>query len=207
MPTQPTLEAIIERNKLHGQAAYVSLLEIDLPTGTVLKLAGGPENVTWEGETWQRFNFDFDDIDESSNAEVKQLTIKVGNATRAILRYVQELMIWRKTNGNVPCQLRLLIISTGVAEASGLVGEWFFEDAGIKSPPPMQWVFFKVGGESFFTRQVPRRIVGRDFCGWEFAVDCPYVATCARTQAACRANGRIQYFGGFPMVEGGAIHG
>ena len=207
MPSETSLSHIEERNKQYGGAAYVCMLEIGLPTGTTLRLARNNEDVSWEGETWQKFNFELDDIDESTSAEARQLTIKVANATRAILRYVEELDVWRKTNGNEPCSLRLLMISTGLAEAEGAVGEWFFEDRGISAPKPGEFVFFKVGGESFLTRQVPRRTILRDFCGWESSDDCPYVATCARTLAACEANGRLEKFGGFPMVEQGAIHG
>ncbi|MBC16563.1 MAG: hypothetical protein CL942_05870 [Desulfovibrio sp.] len=210
MPTPASLGDIIERNKQYGGTAYVALLEIDLPTGTVLRLAANPEDIEWpvgSGTVWQRFNFTFDDIDESTNAEARQLTFKVGNASRAIFRHVEELSLWRKQHGNEPVQLRLLVISTGAAETSGPVGEWFFEDQGISSPPPMEWVFFRAGGESYFTRQVPRRAVLRDFCGWESIDDCPFVPSCARTLSACRANGRLEQFGGFPMVEQGVVHG
>ena len=210
MPVPASLSDIKERNKQYGGAAYIALLEIDLPTGTILRLCSNPEDVEWpigSGDIWQRFNFEFDDVNESTNAEARQLTFRVGNASRAILRHVQELSIWRKQNGNEPARLRLLIISTGVTDTAGPVGEWFFEDLGISSPPPMEWVFFRVGSESYFTRQVPRRAVTRDFCGWDSGSDCPFVPTCERTLSACKANGRIEKFGGFPMVEQGVIHG
>jgi phage-related protein len=207
MPSQASLA---ERNSRYSSGAYITLLEIRLPTGTTLYLAHNSEDVEWpagSGRSWTAFDLDMDDIDESSKAEVRQVTFKVSNTSRAILRHVEELEEWRKVNGREPCTLILRVVNSKLLEQEEPEAEHWFEDQGVSCPPPMRWVFFRVGADSPFRRPCPRRRILRDFCSWTRAEECQHAPQCDKTLRTCRTTfANTRNFGGFPEAESGGAY-
>ena len=216
MPTvQEHLARAHERCALASDGVYLFLLELQLPTGTVLRLARNTEDVEWptgSGQVWQALAFDLDDIDESSRNEVRQLTLKVGNGSNALLAYLEELEEWRKLNGRDACRIILRCVNSALLAQTEPLNEWEFEDEGASLPAPMDWAFLRLGVDRTHARAWPRRRILRDYCSWERPEECPHVANCNRTLARCREidatidPGRVLRFGGFPIVERGGLY-
>lgn len=208
--TSTTLASAVEREKTYSGGAYLFLLELTLPSGESIRLVRNNEDVEWpegSGTLWQAVGFNFDDIDESSKAETRQLTFKIKDPSRAMLRHLEELEAWRKEHGREAVQARLLMVNSNLLHQDKPEGVWWFEDKGASAPPPMDTVFVRVGTDDVFSRQVPRRNVLRDFCAWDLSSDCPHVGECDRSLSACRNTyDNSIHFGGFPMVEDGAIY-
>lgn len=206
----PSIESIIERNRRYSDGAYIFLLEISLPTGTTLRLARNTEDIEWpagSGTVWQRFNFDFDEMDESSKGELREVTLRVSNVSRALMRYAEELEEYRKVNGRESLPLRLICVNSNLLDQEEPEGEWEFEDRGIDFPAPMKFMEVRIGADDLFGKPVPRRRHIRDYCSWEVAEECPYVATCDRNISTCRSSfSNSENFGGFPVVEEGGIY-
>jgi phage-related protein len=210
----PSIESIRESQRQYSDQPYLWLLEINLPSGETIRICRNPEQtgeIEWpmgSGQVWQEFAFEFDDIDETSKAETRQLTLKVANASGVIMQYVEDLEDWRKVHGREPCTIRLIAVNAGLLDQAEPEAEFWFEDKGVSSPPPMKWVIFRVGTMDVFSRSIPRRRILRDYCSWETTDQCQHVATCDRTLRTCRDVYNFSVnFGGFPVVERGAIYG
>lgn len=103
----------IEKNKLNSDSVWLVLLEITIPSVTeVIRIVNNNEDITWNGQTWQRFPFDIDTISENSNGEISQFTIKVSNVNNIIGNYVRQYEVYLKTNPNAPILANLIVINT-----------------------------------------------------------------------------------------------
>ena len=176
--------------------------------GSCRAIVGGPECLLW-----QAMNFDHELWREGEGARAGALVLTIFNAGGVPQQYVEELEDWRKANGRAPCNVRLLVVNTALLDEAEPVRELQFVDAGIAIPPPMSHVRISLGVPRTFARRVPRGIIMRDYCRWQREEQCPHVAICRHTLAHCKEitetleAGRIEYFGGFPFMGGGALYG
>lgn len=209
MPT-PSLESVVERNRTHSSDPYLWLLEIVLPQGTVLRLARNSEGIEWpagSGQDWTALQFEFDDIDETSKSEVRQITFKVRNRGGVLLRHIEELDAWRKQNGPAACVLTLRLVNAGLLHLAEPDAEVEFEDKGASCPAPCDWAYFRVGAESVFGRACPRRRIIKDYCSWVTTDECPHAPQCDKTLRTCRQTFAYTLnFGGFPEAEGAGAY-
>lgn len=203
-----TLASQQERHKRHGGGAYLLLLECTLPSGTVFRIANNTEDVEWptgSGTTWQHVGFGLDDIEDTDTGEQRETAIKVADPSAALLAYFKELEVWRKANGRERCKIRIIVVNSNLLAQTTPEKEWEFEDRGMSHD--MKQAHIRLAVANIFARQIPRRSILRDFCMWTTTDECPYVGTCDRTLATCRdSNGNSINFGGFPMVEKGALY-
>ncbi len=79
--------ALLEKNRLSTDGAWLVLLEITLGA-TTLYLVRNTEDITWNGQLWTAFPFELDDLTEDGK-ELPQLTIRIGNVSRVVQGYVE----------------------------------------------------------------------------------------------------------------------
>lgn len=197
-------DALIERsNSLSDTGAWIWLFELQLPapTGT-LRFANNTEDITWNGETWNKCYFQIDDIPESDNTEVPQLNVRLPNPDNTIQAAVESI---QGGVGN-PCIL-YLIHSNNTSETT--VINYSFKITGCKIDST--WATFTLGGAHPYDKRVPQYRLIKNYCPFRFANEteglCGYDAeegeTCNKTLAACRAKGNAHRFGGTPGVGSG----
>lgn len=101
--------AIAEKNKLSSSGSWICLLHVVFPDDTTLRLARNTEDVVWPssgGHTYTAWPFEIGNFSETAG-EVPSVEIKISNATRALLPYVDQ------ANGAKGATVRMMIVHSG----------------------------------------------------------------------------------------------
>ena len=102
--------AVLEKNKLISENAWLILLEITIPsslTGSepiILRLVRNTESIMWSGQVWTAFPFEIDPPKQSGNGELPNFTIRVSNVTRTIEAYLEQ------AGGGVGASVRIMVV-------------------------------------------------------------------------------------------------
>lgn len=161
---------------------------------------------------WQAMNFTHELWREGEGARAGSLSLTIFNTNGVPQKYVEELEDWRKEHGRIPCDVTVAIVNTGLLDDPEPTKAMTFIDRAISIPAPGTHVRITLGVPLTFDRQIPRGILMRDYCRWQTTDQCPHVAICRHTLANCKTvtetleAGRIEYFGGFPFMGGGALY-
>lgn len=190
--------ALIEKNKLATDSAWLILLEVTIGA-TNLKLVANNEDILWNGDTWQAFPFELDTVGETGKGEIPAVIVKVSNVTGEVQRLLE-------ANGGangVPVVIR--VINTEVTTTTPELELSFVVESSTHDE---QWITFRLTGANCLTRRVPRRRYLKDFCPFVYGgIECGVSAatmatypTCNRTSANCTERGNFTRFGGFPWM-------
>ena len=95
--------ALIEKNKLSTDSAWLILLEVTIGA-TTLKLVANNEDILWNGDTWQAFPFELDTVGETGKGEIPAVIVKVSNVTGE----VQNLLEANDGANGVPVVIRVI---------------------------------------------------------------------------------------------------
>jgi len=194
--------AILEKNKLAGEGAWIVLLKLILSDGTTLRLARNNEDVTWDSNTWTAFPFELDEAKESGKGEHQTITVKVGNVSRAIQAYMEDY------DGGVGADVTLYVVhSEHLDLTSAEIEESFIITSSYSDS---QWAYFDLSAPNqVFVLFPPFRYM-KNFCRWSFkGTRCGYSGAynaCNKTLADCRQRNNARYFGGFPGIPEGGIY-
>lgn len=177
--------------------------------------AGSVRAILGDGscKLWQAMNFTQEVWKEGEGARAGSLTLTIFNTGGVPQQYVEELEDWRKANGRVPCDVALFVVNTGLLDDPEPTKSMTFIDRAVSIPAPGTHVHITLGVPMTFDRLSPRGILMRDYCRWQRPDQCQYVAQCNHTISGCKFvtqtldPTRIQYFGGFPFMGGGALYG
>lgn len=189
--------ALIEKNKIATDSAWLILLEIGLDP--VIRLVSNNEDILWNGYTWQAFPFELDAVGETGKGEIPAVAVKISNVTGEVQRIIEA------EDGANGTSVTIRVINTAVTTTTPELEMSFKLDSiGYDE----QWMTFKLTGSNCLTRRVPRRRYLRDFCpfaygGIECGVSAATVAsfpTCDRTAANCIERGNYNRFGGFQWM-------
>ncbi len=185
--------AIIEKNKLSTNTNWIILLEIALTTGETIRVCRNNDDITWDDETWIAFPFQMDDLSEQSANEVPQISIMVGNQTKAMQTYIEN------ADGGIGAEVTIRVIykykdedPTDDAEI-----EMSFTCTGCTATS--EWVTFTLGTGNPFRKRYPKHRVFKNICRWKFKSDqCGYTGTsyttCNKTLSDCRARKKLISF-------------
>lgn len=205
MATQAYLpaSAYLDKNKLNQSGAYLVLLEITVPDGTVFRVCSNTEDIVWRGYTWQAFSFNFKDLSENSKGEIPRVQLQVWNGTKALEPYLDE------GDGGIGSTVEIFVVHSGhLDEEDSLIQPAVFEAATCDSTH--EWVTFGLSAPSLYTRRFPRNRIIKNYCRWRFkSGECGYTGTattCAKTIQACRALENSARFGGFPGTGTGGFY-
>jgi lambda family phage minor tail protein L len=190
--------ALIEKNKLSTDSAWLILLEVTIGA-TVLKLVANNEDILWSGDTWQAFPFELETVGETGKGEIPAITVKVSNVTGE----VQRLLEANDGANGVPVVIR--VINTDVTTTTPELELSFVVESSTHDE---QWITFRLTGANCLTRRVPRRRYLKNFCPFVYGgIECGVSAatmatypTCNRTSANCTERGNFTRFGGFPWM-------
>lgn len=206
MPLTLSVSAILEKNSLTDTGAWLIFIKLTMTDGTIVRLVSNNADVTWDGYTWTAFPFDLEDATEEGG-EPSLLRLKVGNATRVLVPYLESY------SGLVGSAVNLYICHS---DHLGLDAEISEEFEITKSGWDATWVTFTLAAPSLMRVVFPADTYIKNWCRFQFNypagtdLRCGYsgatpFTTCDKTLSACRARGNSIRFGGFPGIpEGGA---
>lgn len=194
------------KNKLADDGAYLVLLEIQIHgTNITLRLARNTDDVVWNGQTWTAFPFTLDDIEETNDGEIPEVTLQVSNVNRIVQSYVEQA----DGGGKSPVWLRV-VNSKLLAETTPLLEEYF---TATKVSCKEDYVYITLGmGYKKARRPIGRYMknhcrnkYGGPKCGASTATMATY-PTCDHTLTSCRQRGNSPRFGGHPLVGQGGLY-
>lgn len=208
---QISASAIIEKNKLSQDGAWLVLLEINMKNVAPIRLVRNTDKITWRGMDWTPFPFDLDDLSEDSKGELPSLAVKVSNVTRALQYYLEA------GQGGVGATVNLYVINSKHLDLWDPEVEENFEV--VDTSTNCQWATFSLGaGYPLLARRPERRIM-KNFCQFQYGeVECgvnsvvkTQYPTCQRTLTDCRIraprnpDGSLRY-GGEPSIPQGGLY-
>ena len=196
--------AIVEKNKLSSDGAWLVLLEIDIAgLEQPIRLVRNNENISWGGHEWYAFPFDLDEIGENSKGEIPNLAIRVSNITRVIQGVVE------KSGGGVGSTLTIRVVHSKHLDA--VEPELQEEFSALSTSCGEQWVSFNLGpAYPVMSRRPVYRylknhcqfIYGSAECGVPVDTMQKYTK-CNKTLPDCRQRGNSIRYGGEPTIPGG----
>lgn len=199
--------AIIEKNKIQSDNAWLILLEITIPpteheVPIVLRLVRNTEDITWNSLLWTAFPFEIDPPKQSSSGELPNFTVRVSNVTRTIEGYLEQ------AGGGVGAQVRMMVI---MSEHLDITTPELEEEFSVQSVSyDENWVSFVLTGAVNLFRRVPLRRFLKNFCPFQYkGPECKATstfATCDKSFANCRARGNETRFGGEPGIPQGGLY-
>lgn len=197
--------AILEKNRVASDGAYLILLKIEVEEGLTINLVRNTDNITWRNTEWVAFPFTLGDSSSSSENEVQEITIQVSNINRIIQGYIEQAK--HVTSSKVTLYV---VNSNLVSEDAPLIEEYF----GVKKISCTdEWVSITLGSAYGQTRRPCRRYIknccnsvyGSQRCGVSSSVKAKY-PTCSHTLSACRERNNSSRYGGFPLIAQGGIY-
>lgn len=189
--------AILEKNKLASDAPFLILLEINhalLPEP--VRLVRNNEKTVWNGNTWEAFPFDFDNITEEG-ATIPSLGLKISNAGGIIQTYIQQY------NGFADGTATIMLVHA--AHLDDLVPQFELAFTVKETQYSEEWITFTLGPSSESSNRFPISRFIENYCPYKFkSVRCGYAGTadiCNNTLDQCRIPKR---FGGEPGMSTGS---
>jgi|LGOV01.1.fsa_nt_gb lambda family phage minor tail protein L len=196
-------------NNLSTDAVFLHLLEISMPNQASVYIVNNTENITWNGNEYLMFPFDFEDLSESSTASVPQWTMRISNVNRVMERHLQEYDRYLKLNGiegnEITCTIRL--VNSKELENTEPITE--YESVLSQPSTDARFATFKLSAKSPYNHNFPTRKILKNFCGFKFkGLICKYngdAEFCDKTLVNCRTYGNSHRFGGFISASGSGI--
>ena len=187
--------AILEKNKLANDQPFLLLIEIEVEGLSTIRLARNNEDVTFNGNVYQKFPFDIDSITEDGK-EIPSLTLKVSNVTGIIQGYIQSY------NGFADAKVKLFLVHA--AHLDNTSPETEFDFVITETKYDESWISFTIGASNDHSYRFPPHRYITNFCNYRFKdIRCGYngdLTACDGTLATCRIPKR---FGGEPGLENG----
>lgn len=197
-----TLATINDLNKLSSNESLVVLLEVEIPSSDILRLARWNNNITFNGNEYQKFWFDFNDI-TTNKGEIPNFELKIDNTSRGVNSLMIDYDIYLKANGIEGNKIFANVIVVNTVDLSDYVNKWRFELTSWDIDS--NWASFKLGAENPFNKPYPLRQIYSDFCSWKFKDSrCAYSGAetaCDKTLKRCREIGNQVRYGGFYGVR------
>jgi len=200
MLTLPS-DLITAKNKLSGGGVFVELLEIQMSElSTTIRLANNNDDVIWGGLTWQKFNFEPGDFNESQEGETNTIDIRVSNIGRVVQGYIEQTV-----NGLVNDTAIYRLVHVDYDSEDAAIEETFTILSVVCDE---QWAAFTLGMENFYMRRFPLHVFQRNLCRYDVfkGTACGYsgaVASCDRRFETCITIGNQARFGGQPAIPNG----
>ena len=198
--------AILEKNKIESNNAFLILLEITIPVENevplVLRLVRNTEAIMWNGQTWTAFPFEIEPPRQSSNGEMPNFTIKVSNVTRTIEGYLEQ------AGGGIGADVRILVVMSEHLDLTTPELEEFFSVQSVSYDE--KFVSFVLTGAVRLFKRIPFRRYLKNFCPFQYkGAECKCTSgytTCNKSLADCRLRGNSERFGGEPGIPQGGMY-
>lgn len=197
-----------EKNKLTTDSVWLIMLEITIPSLTeVIRIVSNNEDISWNGETWQKFPFELDEISESSTAETSQFSIKVGNANNVIGQYIRQYEAWLKLNSYKAITCTLYVVNSKDLQNT----EPTYSTNLILSSSSLNMIeaTFTVSARDMFRFRIPLYNMYPNSCRFTLKDSrCKYsgvATTCNKSLANCKTLNNEANYGGFPTISNASV--
>lgn len=207
----PNLSPItkVEKNKLTQGSVWLSMLEINIPSvDETVRIVNNNEDITWNGNNWQRFPFELDEVSENSNGETSQFQIKVGNVNNIIGQYIRQYEVHTKLSGFQPITVSLYIVNSKDLDNETPVYKTnlILTTSSINAIE----VAFTVSARDLYRARTPIHKMYPNSCRFKFKDGfCAYNGSetvCDKTLGRCRELNNSANFGGFPTISNGGVN-
>lgn len=201
MPLNTTTKT--EKNKLNSNSVWLTMLEITIPSvPETLRIVNNNEDVTWNSQTWLKFPFELDEISQSSNAEISQFQIKVGNVKNIIGQYIRQYDAFVKVNGFTAITVVLYIVnSKDLANPTPVYSTNLILTTSSLNHLE---VSFTVSARDLYRARTPQTRMFPNSCRFKFkSTLCGYAGaetSCNKTLSRCRQLLNSKRYGGFPSI-------
>lgn len=201
MPLNTTTKT--EKNKLNSNSVWLTMLEITIPSvPETLRIVNNNEDVTWNSKTWLKFPFELDEISQSSNAEISQFQIKVGNVKNIIGQYIRQYDAFVKVNGFTAITVVLYIVNS--KDLANLTAVYSTNLILTTSSLNHLEVSFTVSARDLYRARTPQTRMFPNSCRFKFkSTLCGYTGaetSCNKTLSRCRQLLNSKRYGGFPSI-------
>lgn len=198
MPLSISTEVLKEKNKLSSSEPWILLLEFTYPGEDPVRLAWNTEDVTWDGFTWYAAPFELGDQEESTDATVPTVDLRIIDISRKITPLLDQY------DGAVGATVILRVVHNAHLDLLTPEYEADFKvvDTSINH---LNAITFKLGAENLSNYRSPPEVFLKKHCRYkEFKGNlCGYSGTatdCDRTWERCQELGNQKRFGGFPGI-------
>lgn len=195
---------ILAKNTLASAGAWLLLVDVTLPDGaTVFHLARNNEDVTFQGQLYNAFPFEFELPGESSKGELSYASLRVSNVTRILMPYMQA------QGGGVGGSVTLHIVHS--EHLADNTAELTMNFDVMSAEDDEQWVSWRLGAPSPLRSRYPFYTYRAEYCRWVGNFkgnECGYGGSeesCEGTLAACELYNNVGRFGGFPGLGSGSF--
>jgi lambda family phage minor tail protein L len=210
MPLTLSPTIIAEKNKLATDSVFLYAMMVTIPgdpSDTILRVVRNNEDIVWDGETWQAFPFEVDDVQSSGKGEIPRVDVRICNISRAMEAYVIAYDTYVKANGFSPIEVELYVLNTLDLASSTPAGQVSFE---LKQPKmDAKWATFTLGAPNPYNRRFPQDRILKNHCRFRFKdALCGYsgaATECDKTLTTCRLLSNSARYGGFPGVGYGGF--
>jgi len=203
--------AIIEKNKVWQQSAWLTMLEIqDARLPENIRIVCSNRNVIWGGFEWVAFPFEISSV-KQNKSEVPKVPVKISNITRVMEQYIETY------DGFIGKTVILKVINTAGSTQNEAGAFVVTTDAVVEETFTVQsvssdatWATFNLGGSLPIMQRFPARRILKDFCPFVYkGIECGAVvphSTCPKTLVGCRERANSVRFGGEPGIGYGGIY-
>lgn len=208
MPVTLSSTVIDEKNALGSTSVFLLALEITIPGTLPIRVVRNTANITWRGQTWQKFPFEIEEISLGDKGEVPQVNLKVSNVSRVMEAYIQEYDTYCKANGYSQITVTIYVLnSLDLANTDPCVQHDFI----LKQPKTnSQWATFVLSASNPYRRRVPQGRILKNHCRYRFKDRrCQYAGAatqCDHTLTNCRTLANSVNYGGFPAAGTGGLN-
>lgn len=159
-------DAIVEKNKISNTGAWIVLLEITLSDSTVIRICTN-EDTDWPSgapDTYTGFPFEIEEIIDNSAGEVSQVMLRVSNASKALVPYLDD------ADGGRGASVRIMLVHSAHLDNTTPEIDMTFECT--RSSFNNQWVSFSLTTLNRYNRTFPKGRIMASFCRYpEFGGD------------------------------------
>ncbi|MBU2703871.1 lambda family phage minor tail protein L [Sporomusaceae bacterium BoRhaA] len=187
---------IFEKNKLANDKPFLIFVELIVKgIAEPIRLVRDNADQTWQGQLWQRFPIDFDQL-KDNGSEIPSVALKVSNVGGIVQSYVQQY------NGFADAAVKIAIAHA--AHLDNPIPEIEVDFVITKTSYTEEWITFQIGASGDQKFRFPFWRYMTNFCSYHFKdIQCGYngtLAECDGTLTTCRIPKR---FGGEPGIPTG----
>ncbi len=185
-----------EKNRLAGAGAWLWLLEIEVDDTTTLYFVDNIENVTYQGQVYNKCNFQMAPYDKSEPGRLSSINLSITNADLidAVLPYVDDY------DGLIGCTIIRTPVNSRYLNIDMSAKAEEFIVTGCSAGE--EWIAFTLGAPSPLNRKFPDKRYFGQYCryvGKFKGIECGYAGaetTCNGTPEDCEDRSNLTRFGG-----------
>lgn len=196
-PTPPTFDNFILKKNLAGNQPLFLYTIFDYDgQGTDLNFCRYPSAIGYDGVTYEPFTITHESIGENAQGQIDKVSVQLGNVSRLIMGYLENLDLRDKK-----VRIRTVFFDLLTDDLAHLDDTFYIDDyvAGAEV------VEFNLSSRfDLLDVNLPLRRYSRNYCSWIFkSTECGYAGaetTCNKTFQRCRELVNTPRFGGFPSI-------